>query len=106
MDIDKYLQEFAESMRAIPIDDLFTHPEWACTGQVCCVHNPTDHVMKDFKQVWRPDRRIIERVCEHGVGHPDPDDFNIRNMLTDSIHGCDGCCAGVEYPRGPEDALK
>jgi hypothetical protein len=41
----------------------------------------------------------MERVCEHGVGHPDPDHVShIRRVKgddyanVDAIHGCDGCC--------------
>jgi len=36
---------------------------------------------------------IIERVCEHGVGHP-IDHLDGPEALPRSwgIHGCDGCC--------------
>lgn len=45
------------------------------------------------KTHWRPDRGIMERVCEHGVGHPDPDDVKVQaGGWTETIHGCDGCC--------------
>jgi hypothetical protein len=33
----------------------------------------------------------MERICSHGVGHPDPDEIN-----TDKTHGCDGCCTPPE----------
>jgi hypothetical protein len=46
--------------------------------------------MRSWPQHWRGDRGIIERVCDHGIGHPDPDDRN-----RDKIHGCDGCCVGA-----------
>ena len=44
---------------------------------------------------WREDKSTAERVCGHGIGHPDPDDvgFNARNGLDVRVHGCDGCCA-------------
>ena len=29
-----------------------------------------------------------ERVCPHGIGHPDPD----RPHHGGGVHGCDGCC--------------
>jgi hypothetical protein len=35
----------------------------------------------------------MERICEHGCGHPDPDDHRILTGEDDGIHGCDGCCA-------------
>ena len=39
-------------------------------------------------KVVQLDRRIMERICPHGVGHPDPDDV----LNQDRVHGCDGCC--------------
>jgi hypothetical protein len=84
------------------------HAETAeCTIHGCVIHSPTDHPMKDFEQIWRQDRGIMERVCEHGVGHPDPDGLKwlVRNgsVAPDFVHGCDGCCAGsydwVKYAR-------
>lgn len=59
----------------------------------CAIHWPSGHHMREWPQQWRGDRQIIERVCDHGVGHPDPDDQN-----RDKVHGCDGCCLGL----GPE----
>jgi len=32
------------------------------------------------------------RVCTHGIGHPDPDEYRIVQGLDEGIHGCDGCC--------------
>lgn len=51
--------------------------------------------MKTWPQNWREDKGVMERICPHGVGHPDPDDAAYlikmdRAYLT--IHGCDGCC--------------
>jgi hypothetical protein len=34
----------------------------------------------------------MERICPHGVGHPDPDHVFYTKRMTDTIHGCDGCC--------------
>ena len=72
------------------------HDKADCKGQYCCIHNPSDHCMKDFPTHWRDDRELMERICPHGVGHPDPDDlaYKKRNGLPDSegVHGCDGCC--------------
>jgi hypothetical protein len=36
----------------------------------------------------------MERVCPHGVGHPDPDDINVI-LGPEKVHGCDGCCEGA-----------
>lgn len=71
------------------------HPEESCAGQVCVMHNPTRHHMSSWNLLWRDDRQIVERICEHGVGHPDPDQWphwrRTRHMY-EQVHGCCGCC--------------
>lgn len=88
---------------------LRTHLPEECEGQACCVHHPSAHPMRDWPQVWRPDRGLMERTCPHGVGHPDPDHLShVRRVRgqeaerTDSIHGCDGCCAPPAAKRKPK----
>lgn len=74
---------------------LTTHPAWRCEGEYCCVHNPSNHHMRTWDLNWRDDRGRMERLCPHGIGHPDPDAlaFRARNgMNADDVHGCDGCC--------------
>lgn len=73
-----------------------THAKSRCEGEICTIHNRSNHSMRSFPQLWRSDRAIMERICEHGVGHPDPDEFRIIHGFDDSTHGCDGCCSGVE----------
>lgn len=68
---------------------LNTHDESRCNGETCPVHNPSKHHMRKWPIRYRMDRGITERVCEHGVGHPDPDCIGAQK---DPIHGCDGCC--------------
>ena len=62
----------------------------------CPLHQPSDHTMVDLPLSWRADRGIFERVCPHGVGHPDPDSLTRMGDLADGLHGCDGCCAPKE----------
>jgi hypothetical protein len=74
---------------------LKTHDETQCGGEHCCIHNPSEHHMRTWPLNWRNDTGVMERICPHGVGHPDPDDdaHNVRigrEYLT--VHGCDGCC--------------
>lgn len=69
-----------------------THNLEDCKGEICAIHNKTKHRMRKFPQHWRTDRGIMERICPHGIGHPDPDDLRIRTQNDDGIHGCDGCC--------------
>lgn len=75
-----------------------THPRSVCDGRACVIHHPSDHHMRKWPTLWRGDRGIMERVCPHGVGHPDPDDAAARRLLGTyertgrEVHGCDGCC--------------
>jgi hypothetical protein len=71
---------------------LSVHLREDCEGDVCPIHKRTNHHMRDFPQLWRWDRGIMERTCPHGVGHPDPDDV----LNEDKVHGCDGCCSIIE----------
>ena len=66
---------------------IMAHNPLICAGTVCCLHNRSSHAWRAYPQSWRGDRDIMERVCEHGVGHPDPDDPS-----KDRQHSCDGCC--------------
>lgn len=66
----------------------------------CPLHYPSEHAMDNFPLHWRGDRGIFERICEHGVGHPDPDTIDHiantrggRQAESESVHGCDGCCS-------------
>lgn len=73
------------------------HPAWACSGRSCVVHNPSDHHMRGWRLNWRGDRGLMERICPHGVGHPDPDDLAYQRSVSrewQGHHGCDGCCHG------------
>jgi hypothetical protein len=90
---------------------LLTHPKEKCEGRgiPCCIHNPSDHHMRTWEMNWRGDTGVMERICPHGVGHPDPDHMAYVTSLTpehvcmgvncphphldwQGIHGCDGCC--------------
>lgn len=83
---------------------LWVHEKKDCVGENCVIHNPSKHTMLSFPTHWRGDRQLMERICPHGIGHPDPDDLAFKairfggtqvgkNMLHyESIHGCDGCC--------------
>lgn len=70
------------------------HDASQCEGRPCVIHAPSDHSMRDFPTHWRGDRGIMERICPHGVGHPDPDDQAYLASIghRDGVHGCDGCC--------------
>lgn len=71
---------------------LLVHNKSDCKGNFCVIHNPSEHSMKDFPTHWRSDRYLMERICPHGIGHPDPDDLAYKMLKHEGIHGCDGCC--------------
>lgn len=69
-----------------------------CVANGCVIHAPSKHRMLKWKLLWRSDRRMFERTCPCGVGHPDPDWLAWR-LRTDGeearyegVHGCCGCC--------------
>jgi hypothetical protein len=66
----------------------YAHSADKCKGPTCTVHKRSNHKLRHLPQNWRADRHFMERLCSHGVGHPDPDEF----MFDVWIHGCDGCC--------------
>lgn len=80
---------------------LMTHPEHACRGAHCCIHNPSDHPLRDAPLAWWPGLRSMLRVCTHNLRHPDLDDFafkvNIQRLPSYLLaiigaHDCDNCC--------------
>lgn len=83
-------------------DKIRYHTKDKCAGQRCIFHNPTKHKMRKWPMNLRLDAwaaPLIERICEHGVGHPDPDSVDYMERVspkgskgTWGVHGCDGCC--------------
>jgi hypothetical protein len=86
---------------------LRVHAATECQGRHCVIHNPSAHPMRDWPLVWRSDRQLMERICPHGVGHPDPDHVAFLAQFVSAEaaalhqqHGCDGCC---DEPPGQSD---
>ena len=78
---------------------IYAHAESICVGQFCAIHRTSLHRMANFPQLWREDRALMERICPHGVGHPDPDHMKwyaschtAEEVWAEGVHGCDGCC--------------
>ena len=78
------------------------HTETEACQDGCVIHHPLDHHMRHWRLIWRSDRGIFERLCEHGVGHPDPSQGPYWTRMGQDwqwVHGCcmddDGkpCCA-------------
>lgn len=82
---------------------LRTHQENAdCYKYGCPIHSPSPHIQnrEDWPFLWREDRGIMERICKHGIGHPDldaADRFERLGQDWQNVHGCDGCCTGISY---------
>lgn len=83
------------------------HPSALCEGHPCSIHHPSNHHMTEWPQNWRDDRNLMERVCQHGIGHPDPDHLAFIGRAAgpgkaagEAIHGCDGCCHPSDKPWG------
>lgn len=105
------LDEVARGEFSYAYDDFFAmgnkfHSLEACrlsreqgSPEHCFIHNPSNHHMRDWPMVIRSSS-LIERTCEHGVGHPDPDSARFLNWRDGSlfwgVHGCDGCCVAKE----------
>lgn len=77
------------------------HPRMMCDGHPCPFHHPSDHHMKDWPTHTRASR-LVERICPHGAGHPDPDSLayfrravsaRVYESLQLEEHACDSCCS-------------
>lgn len=83
--------------RSVPDGSKMTniHPvSDECLEFGCVVHSPTPGPMSNFPYNWRMDRGIMERICPHGIGHPDSDSaayFERTGRGYENVHGCDGC---------------
>lgn len=71
-----------------------------CDQFGCSIHAPSLHHMRNWPTNFRADHfGLMERICDHGIGHPDPDALGFIARETDpvfakmvAIHGCCGCC--------------
>jgi len=66
------------------------HPESACTGRPCVLHNPTDHTMRDWPIRWATDTALFERECSHGEWLVDPDQLDYLRQTYVTLRGI--CC--------------
>jgi hypothetical protein len=76
------------------------HAAVVCAGRPCPFHAPSDHPLKDAPINVRFDKHaLVERFCEHGVGHDDPDSVAWLHSIGETwagVHGCDGCCVSAD----------
>jgi len=78
---------------------LNVHRAGDCSGGNCPIHNPSEHYLADAPRHYVGDKQLMERVCEHGVHHPDPDALAHLARVHGAewaaeigVHTCDGCC--------------
>lgn len=73
---------------------VHVHPESDdCHTYGCTIHAPTPQARSIGKQLWAHDK--MQRVCEHGFEHPDPDGATWQQRTfgeATTAHECDGCC--------------
>lgn len=80
----------------------------SCARYGCAVHAPSTHPMREWPLQWRGALQPMERVCRHGVGHPDPDDLAFRTRTAPFVmhpHSCDGCCSSTYDPESGHHLL-
>lgn len=84
------------------------HGPEECQPENCCIHNPSDHPLRDAPLAWLEllGGGVMGRRCEHGLWHPDPDALAflmatfqwMKAEAVTSVHlvreNCDGCCHG------------
>ena len=83
---------------------IIHHVAADCDDRPCPFHRPSLHPMIEERMHLR-ESGLIERLCKHGVGHPDPDSASYMEEMmghepgTWGVHGCDGCCRKLdEHP--------
>lgn len=79
----------------------------AGSPKFCVIHKPSVHRLTGARQIVRSST-LIEDMCSHGVGHPNPDSAAYLNWSESMrkgrtvdhwfVHGCDGCCGSVPEP--------
>lgn len=73
-------------------------PRDCAARESCWIHRPSKHGLRAWPILWRADVGKAERLCPHGVGHPDPDDITYLESIgrrSATVHGCDGCCVAT-----------
>lgn len=77
-----------------------------CEGRPCVIHNPTTKKPEcDWPTHWRADRRLMERICPCGIGHPAGEHLEYLKELDEKLgtdmvqwEGIHGCGLGCHTP--------
>ena len=65
------------------------HRSGNCQSPPCSIHSPSRHHMRTWPLHMDHTSGFMERLCEHGLPHLDPDS---AAQFPDAVHLCDGCC--------------
>jgi len=95
--LEKIERVLEKHQMAVIGEDLlkYVHNRLGCEGRSCVIHNPSQHHMRDWPERWNWATKGVERICPHGIGHPDPDSvayWKLKGREGLALHGCDGCC--------------
>lgn len=72
---------------------IYAHKKDRCIGNVCPLHQRTDHPLRWCPQYWDSINKRLTRLCLHNTHHLDPDDlFTIETLEIPCPCGCQ-CCA-------------
>lgn len=69
-----------------------THPAGSCQGANCVLHRPLIGPWSTWFLTWRDTEGFFERVCECGIGHPDPSQFDQWRRTGQMFRMLHGCC--------------
>ena len=68
------------------------HDPKVCSSGPCPIHNQSNHPLRDAKQWFDWETKIMHRTCHHNRYHPDPDDYRASEI----DHNCEcKCCIRV-----------
>jgi hypothetical protein len=68
---------------------MTTHLPMHCRFRWCVIHHPMPGVWDEWPTHWRDDRRIMERICPCGVGHPAAEEYLFHSTAA-LVHDCCG----------------
>ncbi|KQR17261.1 hypothetical protein [Cellulomonas sp. Leaf334] len=79
---------------------LGTHDPAKCADDdASLIHRPSRHPLQSAPMAWHAELGLLERICGHGIHHPDLDALAYaRRTRGTSVgdefaqHDCDGCC--------------
>jgi hypothetical protein len=91
--VSELLLTYARQSEDIVLSGVHSYSK--CRGRECIIHKPEPRDMDNWHLLWREDRGIFERICQHGTGHPDKaqrDYWLSTDQEYQFVHGCCGCC--------------